>query len=249
MSAVVSEKHVVMEEEQKYLENVQSVVAMVLDKSVMAPFGHVSEEIFDVEKHFRKLVGTAKLISEKLNNIVNKVHINENFITESDNEHDTVDFDIDNIFKNLNDIFNASIFDNIEEQDPLLFISEGQNKSDTEKLLEDEHQRANTAHISEYGSTLEDETCEIYSGNLKRSRLEISPLRNLRLKDESSHRIRCDECSFETKSIRYLNKHKRTEHSEFEFFCPFCSFTTEKKRSMMSHINRQHPLKNCSFAN
>ena len=114
-------------------------------------------------------------------------------------------------------------------------------------LTEEEPQGKITEDDAEQGTTIEDEACEIFPGSLKHTRITISPARNLRFKSEFSQQIRCDQCSFETGNIRYLNKHKRSEHNEFEFFCPFCIFITEKKRSIMSHINRQHPWKNCSF--
>jgi len=128
---------------------------------------------------------------------------------------------IDDIFNNLQVNFDATIFDQVEEQEELkaTFII---NKENDEKLLLED--------------SLEEAAEEIPEDKLK-STVEKSKIRH----------IKCEGCSFETNNIRCLHKHIREEHRDLEYFCPFCEFNTDQKRRLKSHVNRQHPTKNCKF--
>jgi len=152
---------------------------------------------------------------------------------------------IDDIFNNLQVNFDATIFDQVEEQEELkaTFII---NKNDDEKLLVEDPLEEAAVEFPE------DNILNYEKFSVKHPKpMSTSPMRKFRLKstvEKSKIRhIKCEGCSFETNNIRCLHKHIREEHRELEYFCPFCEFNTDQKRRLKSHVNRQHPTKNCKF--
>jgi len=155
---------------------------------------------------------------------------------------------IDDIFNNLQVNFDATIFDQVEEQEELkaTFII---NKDDDEKLLLEDPMEEAAEETPE--DNISKDFLNYEKVSVKHPKLTTSPIRKFRLKstvEKSKIRhIKCEGCSFETNNIRCLHKHIREEHRELEYFCPFCEFNTDQKRRLKSHVNRQHPTKNCKF--
>ena len=233
--------------------------------------GELSGEVLEIESLFKKMLGMAGFLSDRVSKIVLKdlqpslnIYLKpvldefdcDYSFDEDDVKQETVDadYDIDNIFNDLNAIFDASFFDRIDQQetDPLDSTFVIQQDSDIEKLFIEEN-TAEMVNMSEYELLRDNQSYEPTTAQTKTYRDINSPRRKFRLqssvKQTKLKQIHCDECSFKTNNIRCLHMHNRKEHNDLEFFCPFCEYTTEKKRSIRSHVNRQHPAKNCKFAN
>ena len=257
-----------------YTERVRSLVETILIQSEKRfPTGELSGVLLEVEQYFKKILRIATFINDRLTRIDYKdLHpspVNEHrskepqtslvYGIDRDHSFDTLgvkqetvdaDYDIDNIFNDLNAIFDATIFDRVdqEEEDPLESTFVIEQEHDVEQLLVEDPTEQIEVDMPESAVVSDSQEYDVFLSKPK----AISSIRKFRLKSSVERnivrQIQCEKCSFVTSNIRCLHKHMRKEHIDLEYFCPFCEYIADKKRMIRSHVNRQHPAQNCQFA-